>query len=100
MKWLQVNDYHWRRECGRYYVERALVFATNPLGSWIHLAWFKCHKDADAECISPNGRDSLQAAIGDCSWHLKQSQKLQPGGCERGSEHVVQESCDLSTADE
>lgn len=74
MKWRQVDDWHWERECGRYTVCRSLSFAKSKDGHWVYLAWQRAAKKGDvATCLSPQARDSLTAAIADCSAHLRAS---------------------------
>lgn len=72
MKWIQSNDqYYWRRECGRYFVSRSLVYDRNPKGHWVHLASFKAAPDVDAVLISPERRDTFKQAAADCAAHIR-----------------------------
>lgn len=74
MRWKQTDDYHWRRECGRYFICRSLCYVRSPLGAWVFLAWFRC---ADtATCISEQARDSFDAAVADCTAHIQPQQQL------------------------
>lgn len=82
MRWEQIDQYHWRRECGRYFIERtlSLAFPDAPDGRWVYLAHFKRDprdRECVAECISPKHRLSRQGAMGDCSAHLHPQQRPQ-----------------------
>lgn len=72
MKWTKsADELYWWRECGRYFVCRSLSFDLNPGGHWVYLAWFKPARDAAAQLLSPERRDSLEDAVKDCAPHLK-----------------------------
>lgn len=73
MKWCQIDDWHWERECTRYTVCRSLSFAKSKDGHWVYLAWHRPAKDEVAVLLSPQARDSLNAAISDCSAHIRAS---------------------------
>ena len=72
MRWMQVDDWHWRRECGRYHVSRALSLSKNPNGSWMWDAWLKPDPKAIAQQLNERPLETRQAAIAVCTDHLKQ----------------------------
>lgn len=37
--WHRRDDWHWRRECGRFQICRSLSFDFHKNGSWIYHAW-------------------------------------------------------------
>lgn len=67
--WTEVDAYHWRHLTGRYFVERSLV-----RDGWVFLAWHK-PQGGNAECISPERRQSFHAAAADCAAHHKQQRQ-------------------------
>lgn len=74
MKWVQRDNWHWERECGRYTVSRSLSFAKFQHGHWVYLAWVRSARNSEpATCLSPQARDSLEAAIADCAPHVRKN---------------------------
>jgi hypothetical protein len=67
VKWIAIDAYHWRRECGRYFVDRAVV-PTSKTGERF-CAWFKQHDGAIAELLGCF--DSQREGVGRCASHLR-----------------------------
>lgn len=62
MKWSQIDQYHWRRDDGRYFIDQAVHER--------YTAWFKQHADALAEHLGCY--DTLRAATERCKHHERE----------------------------
>ena len=67
MTWLKVDAYHHRRECGRYFVDTAIV-PESKTGTR-HCAWFKRFPDSVPELL--DACDSVEEGIRACAAHLR-----------------------------
>lgn len=78
MRWDQINEHFWRRECGRYFICSSPVVISEPnrpssidSARNAFVAWFKAHAKAAAEIITLQHRESFEEAKADAAVHLR-----------------------------
>lgn len=63
-QWTKLNDFAWRRECGRFQISRSLSFSFAKDGSWIYQAWhLSTREDEAAKQINDQPLHSFDDAV-------------------------------------